>query len=112
MVFLILPLLQMQSRFGDSYFLLSGAETTGSPPRRMPPPVTAHNYNNKYTSRGSDLSGSLSSYEYELKRATSESTRSVPRNQVHILKIGLPTLQTGILIVCIDHSKQKLENDK
>ncbi|XP_031097776.1 protein unc-13 homolog isoform X1 [Ipomoea triloba] len=86
----------MQSRFGDSYFLLSGAETTGSPPRRMPPPVTAHNYNNKYTSRGSDLSGSLSSYEYELKRATSESTRSVPRNQVHILKIGLPTLQTGL----------------
>lgn len=90
----------MQSRFGDSYFLLSGAETAGSPPRRMPPPVMAHNYNN-YTSRGSDLPSSFSSYEYELKRATSESTRSVQRNQVHIVKIGLPTLQTGILICAL-----------
>ncbi|RAL44398.1 hypothetical protein DM860_011675 [Cuscuta australis] len=85
----------MQSHFGDSYFLLSGAETAGSPPRRIPP-VVAYNYNN-HTFSDSDLPSSRSGFENELKHAHPGPTKSLPRNHVHIPKIGLPTLQTGLL---------------
>ncbi|CAH9084302.1 unnamed protein product [Cuscuta epithymum] len=85
----------MQSHFGGSYFVLSGTETAGSPPRRVPPPIVAYQFSN-HSSIDSDLPSCLPGYEYGLKHATSGSTKSVPRNRDHIPKIGLPTLHTGL----------------
>ncbi|KAM7494210.1 hypothetical protein LguiB_028819 [Lonicera macranthoides] len=88
----------MQSQLVDSYFLLSDPESSGSPPRRVPPPTEVNRANNQvsYPSGLPDhLVGqkvSVSANEYRVQYAASSLMK-----EFNIPSLGLPALITGLL---------------
>lgn len=88
---------------GNSYFLVSDLDLSGSPPRHAPPPIGVKQTINQ-VSCSSKQTDSLNvedtatvGDDYGLKyRATTTATHSKPVEHVKIPSLGLPNLQTGI----------------
>ncbi|KAK4558132.1 hypothetical protein RGQ29_007763 [Quercus rubra] len=92
----------IQSQLGDSYFLLSDPDKSGSPPRRAPPPIDVNRTadNALYSSRQPDplivenIGASMDNFSPKYN-----ATPCTPLSQVedvNIPPLGLPCLNTGL----------------
>lgn len=89
--------LQMNSQFGDSYFLVSDPDSAGSPPRRVPPSIVVNHANNHKLHPSDTLVGqkiALSGDEYKVKYAAAKQVPKPVKN-INIPSLGLPALHTG-----------------
>lgn len=93
---------QIQSELGDSFFLVSDPESSGSPPRRVPTPVPVNWTANNASSSSAQLN-SLSvednekagdDYGFKYRAMPSAPPKHV--EEVKVLPLGLPRLNTGI----------------
>ncbi|XP_050267137.1 protein unc-13 homolog isoform X2 [Quercus robur] len=88
----------IQSQLGDSYFLLSDPDMSGSPPRRAPPPIDVNRNadNASYSSRQPDplivenIGASMDKYSPKYNAPLSRV------EDVNIPPLGLPCLNTGL----------------
>lgn len=92
----------IHSQIGDSYFLSSDPDSSGSPPRRVPPPIYV-----KQTANHAPCSSSFrdpanaenlatSRNDYGLKYKASPPSPMRPAGDSGILPLGLPSLKTGL----------------
>lgn len=94
--------MQIHSQFGDSYFLISDPALAGSPPRRVPPPISVKQTTN-HASCSSGLKDpvnaenpAMSMNEHGLKYKAGPPTPMRPAGNTGIPPLGLPSLKTGI----------------
>lgn len=93
----------IQSQLGDSYFLLSDPDMSGSPPRRAPPPIDVNRTadNASYSSRQPDplivenIGASMDNFSPKYNAPLSRV------EDVNIPPLGLPCLNTGFLKDCL-----------
>lgn len=94
--------MQVHSQIGDSYFLSSDPDLSGSPPRHVPPPIYV-----KQTANHAPCSSSFrdpanaenlatSRNDYGLKYKASPTSPMSPAGDSGIPPLGLPSLKTGI----------------
>lgn len=92
----------VHSQIGDSYFLSSDPDLSGSPPRRVPPPIYV-----KQTANHAPCSSSFrdpanaenlatSRNDYGLKYKASPTSPMRPAGDSGIPPLGLPSLKTGL----------------
>uniref|UniRef100_A0A2P2M0U9 Uncharacterized protein MANES_01G065400 n=4 Tax=Rhizophora mucronata TaxID=61149 RepID=A0A2P2M0U9_RHIMU len=95
----------IQAQAGDSYFLVSDADSSGSPPRRVPPPISV-----KQAANSSTMPCRLGPLEVETamkfgdhNRSRYKTARNMPMkpsgNSVkasEVPPLGLPSLKTGL----------------
>ncbi|KAH9777757.1 DNA topoisomerase 4 subunit B [Citrus sinensis] len=97
----------VHSQIGDSYFLSSDPDLSGSPPRRVPPPIYV-----KQTANHAPCSSSFrdpanaenlatSRNDYGLKYKASPTSPMRPAEDSGIPPLGLPSLKTEALDACI-----------
>ncbi|KAK9984439.1 hypothetical protein SO802_033964 [Lithocarpus litseifolius] len=92
----------IQSQLGDSYFLLSDPDMSGSPPRRAPPPIDVNRTadNASYSSRQPDplivenIGASMDNFSPKYNATTCTPLSQV--EDVNIPPLGLPCLNTGL----------------
>ncbi|KAL4602731.1 hypothetical protein ACB092_10G075300 [Castanea dentata] len=92
----------IQSQLGDSYFLLSDPDMSGSPPRRAPPPINVNRTaeNASYSSRHPDpltvknIGASMDNFSPKYNATTC--TPLSQAEDVNIPPLGLPCLNTGL----------------
>ncbi|KAM3687195.1 hypothetical protein ACJW31_10G059700 [Castanea mollissima] len=92
----------IQSQLGDSYFLLSDPDMSGSPPRRAPPPINVNRTaeNASYSSRHPDpltvknIGASMDNFSPKYNATTCTPLSQV--EDVNIPPLGLPCLNTGL----------------
>lgn len=93
--------MQLNSQPGSSYFLLSEAKLSGSPPHRAPPPVFARPTPNYSSGLSTQLDPSIveeiaiSGDEDGVGCPTSTVTPPEIRKDANVLSLGLPILCTG-----------------
>ncbi|XP_065622185.1 protein unc-13 homolog isoform X5 [Quercus suber] len=91
----------IQSQLGDSYFLLSDPDMSGSPPRRAPPPIDVNRTadNASYSSRQPDplivenIGASMDNFSPKYNATTCTPLSQV--EDVNIPPLGLPCLNTA-----------------
>lgn len=94
-------LLQIHSRLGNSYFLHSDPDLSGSPPRRAPPTVhVKQNINqascsSKETDPLNEDDAKTAGDDYGFSCGATAVTHPKPVEHVEIPSLGLPDLHTG-----------------
>ncbi|XP_060674146.1 protein unc-13 homolog isoform X3 [Ziziphus jujuba] len=94
--------LMIHSQLGNSYFLVSDPDLSGSPPRRAPPPIDVKQTINQVSSSSEQMDSlyveNTATVEdnYGLKYRATTATRSKPVENVKIPSLGLPNLHTGL----------------
>lgn len=96
----------VHSQIGDSYFLSSDPDLSGSPPRRVPPPIyvkqTANHApcSSSFRDPANAENLSTSRNDYGLKYKASPTSPMRPAGDSGIPPLGLPSLKTGFLKDC------------
>nr|XP_028954074.1 protein unc-13 homolog isoform X2 [Malus domestica] len=94
--------LMIQSELWDSFFLVSDPESSGSPPRRVPTPVHVNRTANNASSSSAQLNSlSVGDIEkagddYGVKYRAMPSAPPKHVEEVKVLPLGLPRLNTGL----------------
>ncbi|KAF3448508.1 hypothetical protein FNV43_RR09221 [Rhamnella rubrinervis] len=94
--------LMIHSQLGNSYFLHSDPDLSGSPPRRAPPPVSVKQTINQASCSSEETdplnvdNTGTAGYDYGFSHRTSTVPHSKPVEQVKIPPLGLPDLHTGL----------------
>ncbi|KAH7511404.1 hypothetical protein FEM48_ZijujUnG0016700 [Ziziphus jujuba var. spinosa] len=94
--------LMIHSQLGNSYFLVSDPDLSGSPPQRAPPPIDVKQTINQVSSSSEQMDSlyveNTATVEdnYGLKYRATTATRSKPVENVKIPSLGLPNLHTGL----------------
>ncbi|KAH9721802.1 DNA topoisomerase 4 subunit B [Citrus sinensis] len=97
----------VHSQIGDSYFLSSDPDLSGSPPRRVPPPIyvkqTANHApcSSSFRDPANAENLSTSRNDYGLKYKASPTSPMRPAGDSGIPPLGLPSLKTEALDACI-----------
>ncbi|GAY55228.1 hypothetical protein CUMW_162820 [Citrus unshiu] len=92
----------VHSQIGDSYFLSSDPDLSGSPPRRVPPPIyvkqTANHApcSSSFRDPANAENLSTSRNDYGLKYKASPTSPMRPAGDSGIPPLGLPSLKTGL----------------
>ena len=86
--------LQIHSQLGNTYFLSSDTELSGSPPRRLPPQIHVNQSTNHTSSSSENIA--ISRDDHVLKHTATTSTPLKPVENVNFYSLGLPILNTGI----------------
>ncbi|XP_071702005.1 protein unc-13 homolog isoform X2 [Rutidosis leptorrhynchoides] len=81
----------IQSKSGDSFFLLSEPDSAGSPPGRAPPPVKT---NHIHRDNGSEAT--VSGHDFVMNHSYSVPSSSKSTKKMDLPSIGLPSLRTGL----------------
>ncbi|KAJ0105141.1 hypothetical protein Patl1_18703 [Pistacia atlantica] len=94
-------LMQINSQLGDSYFLISDPDSAGSPPRRVPPPISVKRGGNSVSLLSSLNDPTIAENvatprnDYGLNKAT-PTAPMMPTVVSGISPLGLPSLKTGL----------------
>lgn len=93
--------MQINSQLGDSYFLISDPDLVGSPPRRVPPPISVKQTGNSASGLSSvrDLAVAENFATSRTDNGFSKATLTAPTMPTVVSGIpplGLPSLKTGI----------------